>query len=525
MNRLSPRLLCQIYVLLVLLAATIMSALPHSLLALVLLLVMLFTTIHPPPRLNVAITVALVFLTPLILAPLSDRLTPLPTAGVQIISVVFILPVIYLLDDNLRQNVRHTPIFIKGRTGRHTTYTYVSLFISALVIMLLSPVVKNPILLFAGITLALYLLGVLLRILLTIPRLPLTTNNTKKRVIAGTTGSITLHITNRASTSIHSLINAAVPWIEATPQSLILNKGKTKLDLSFTPPLAGQSCPQLQVSAIDPRGFIQINQLLEPLQLHIIPRAKYAEWLARKYLEQTGTGVITAAALPPKAIMMPKRGIEYLDSRTYQPGDQLKDIDWKHTLKLSQLIVKEYTEAGEQAAIIAVNLSVTDAEEADKLAFNLITVALTLARESIPTALAAYNHQAVILSTAITDPSEILRQALSLVREITVVEFAERHLEPTDIAKIRRNITQLKRAESEPARRLLDMLDFENRAIEEAAKNHPATMALSATTKQTPAPAIIFLVSQLNHDAEAIMTTAEKLSRRKFTTIPIDATT
>ena len=188
---------------------------------------------------------------------------------------------------------------------------------------------------------------------------------------------------------------------------------------------------------------------------------------------------------------------------------------------MSQIIVKEFTEAGEQAAIIAVNLSISNAEEADKLAFSLITVALTLARENIPTALAAYNHEGVVLSTAITDPAGILRQTLALVREITLVEFAERHLEPTDIAKIRRNITQLKRAESEPAQRLLGMLDFEYRAIEEAARNHPATIALSAATKQTPAPAMIFLVSQLNHDAEAILVTAEKLSKRKFTTIPM----
>ena len=522
MNRLSLRLLCQVYVLLVLLAATIMSALPYSLLALVLLLVMLFITIRSlPPRLNVIITVAVVFLTPLALAPLLNRLTLLPPTAVLIISVAFILPIIYLLDYNLRQNARHLPTFIRGRTGRHTTYTYVSLFISALVIMLLSPVLNSPVLLFTGITFFLYLLGALVGILLTIPRLPLTTPITRKRVIAGTTGSIPLHITNRASVRMHSQLSPADPWVKATPQRFILNNGKTRLDLSFTPPLAGQSCPQLQVSAIDPRGFIQINQLLEPLELHVIPRAKYAEWLARKYLEQTGTGIVAAATLPPKAIMIPKRGIEYLDSRTYQPGDQLKNIDWKHTLKLSQLIVREYTEAGEQAAIIAVNLSVTDAEEADKLAFSLITVALTLARENIPTALAAYNHQSVILSTAVTDPSRILRQTLALVREITLVEFADRHLEPSDIAKIRRNITQLKQAASEPAQRLLGVLNFEYRALEEAAKNHPATIALLSATKQAPAPAVILLVSQLNHDAEAILVTAEKLSKRRFTTIPM----
>ena len=413
---------------------------------------------------------------------------------------------------------------MKGRTGRHTTYTYVSLFTSALVIMILSPVLGNPVLLFTGITLALYLLGLLTGILLTIPHLPLTTPTVRKRIIAGTTSSIPLPITNTASAGLHIQLNPADPWVKAIPQRFTLNRGKTILDLSFTPPLAGQSHPKLQVSAIDPRGFIQINQLFEPLQLHIIPRAKYAEWLARKYLEQTGTGVITAATLPPKAIMMPKRGIEYLDSRTYQPGDQLKDIDWKHTLKLSQPIVKEYIESGEQAAIIAVNLSVADAEEADKIAFNLITTALTLTQEAIPTALAVYNHQKVVLTTAILDPREILKRTLSLVKDITSVEFTYRLLQLPNIGKLRRDITQLKRATSEPAQQLLNILNFEYQAIEKTAKNHPATLALSSVAEQAPPPATIVLISQLNHDAEAILVTTEKLSRRNFTTLPVVST-
>ena len=116
----------------------------------------------------------------------------------------------------------------------------------------------------------------------------------------------------------------------------------------------------------------------------------------------------------------------------------------------------------------------------------------------------------------------ILRQALSLVREIKITEFVERHLEPADIARIKRNIIRLKQAESEPSRRLREVLNFEYRAIEEAARNHPANVTLLAVTGKTQAPAMIFLVSQLNHDAEAVLVTAEKLSRRNFTTIPVE---
>jgi uncharacterized protein (DUF58 family) len=231
--------------------------------------------------------------------------------------------------------------------------------------------------------------------------------------------------------------------------------------------------------------------------------------------------VVSATSLPSRNLLKPQRGIEYIESRVYQPGDTLRDIDWKHTLKLSQLIVREYQESNEQAAIITVNLSVTDAEAADNLAFNLITVALTLVRERIPSLLAVYNHEEVVLNTAIIDSTEMVNRALSLVKDIKVVKFTDRYLEPSDIAKIRRNIKQLQRTDSEPAQRLLDIFNFEHRSIEEVARNNPATLALLAATRKVSAPAMILLVSQLNHDAEAVLVTAEKLAKMKFTTLPV----
>jgi hypothetical protein len=267
---------------------------------------------------------------------------------------------------------------------------------------------------------------------------------------------------------------------------------------------------------------MQIFQVLEPIELHIIPRAKYAEWLARKYIERTGVGITTSALARLQSIIKPQWGSDYQESRDYAPGDQLKDIDWKHTMRLGQIVVKDYTNDEESAAIIAVNLAVGDAEEADKISFTLVTAALTLARENIPTALTAYNDQEVVMRRNITEPDEVLKQALLLLKEITPVKTVTRQLELADITEIKRNIDQLKKTKSEPAQRLLSILDFKYRSISEFTKSHPATIALSDTTKHVPAPATILLISQLNHDAESISIMSEKLSRRKYTTVPID---
>ncbi len=534
MSRLALRL-CQTCLLIALLGAAVLSSLPYSPLALILLLVMLFITFRPLyPRLNIVIAIATIFLLPLVLEPLLGYLTYTALLSpislnlriftltlIQIMALIATLPALYLLNYYLRQNAQRMTLshHIKGR---YITHIPIPLFISALIILLASVMVNNPMLFFVSIILIVYLLTILIRVLRAVPRLPLDIPVMQKRIIAGTTADISLHPVSKASIRLHSLLSPIDSWVKIVPHQFTLNGAKTELNLTITPPLAGPLNPQLKASVIDPWGFIQVNQLLQPVELHVIPRARYAEWLAMRYLEQARMGGTVTTTPPPKAALMPKGGTEYSDSRNYQPGDPLVHIDWKHTLKLNQLIIKEFIESGGQVAIIAVNLSVSDAEEADKLAFNLITTALTLARESIPTALTVYNHQKVILTTAVIEPRETLKQSLSLVKDITSVEFATRFLQPPDISKLRRNITQLKQVTSEPAQRLLSILNFEYQAIEESAKNHPATLALSLATRHAPPPAIILLVSQLNHDTEALLVTAEKLSRRGFTAIPVE---
>ena len=529
MNKLSPRLLCQIYVLLVLLAATILAALPYSLLSLGWLLMILFITRRPPPpRLRTVIAVATVFLLPLVMEPLFNFLSPNasgPLTIAQIITAISILPVIYLLDCDLRQNAQILSTFARGRLkGQNLTSLSKTLLTTTFAMLIVSLILNNTALLLTSILFVFYLLGVLIGVYLTVGRTPLDITTLRKRVIAGTTINIPLHATSKAPVRLYNIIIAADPWVKVTPpRSFTLSKArKEELNLTITPPLSGPAHLQLQVSAMDPWGFIQVNQLIEPIELQVIPRAKYAEWLAMRYLEQTEAGATADSLLLAEARLMPKKGVEYYDSRNYQPGDQLKDIDWKHTLKLSQIITKEYIEAGKPAAIIAVNLSVTDAEAADKLAFNLITTALTLAREAIPTALAVYNHQKVVLTTAVTDPGEIVKQTLALIKDISSVKFTHRFLQLPDISKLRRDIAQLKQATSEPAQRLLGVLNFEYQAIEKAAKNQPVTLALSTVIKHAPARAIIALISQMNNDAEAVLITTEKLARREFTTIPIE---
>ena len=513
----------QLYVLLLLLGTSVISEPPQFLPTLVLLVLVLATTLKPlPPRLDLVIYSAVILIAPLVLAPpLGSRLV-LPETVIYLISVATVLPVFYLLDHSLRQHTLNTRLDIQKKPGIYLSGTLISLVIPPIIAMFLAVVIGSWALLYTGIAFLIYLVSRVLHVILTIHRSPLSARNTSVRIIAENSGDMSLDITNNASTPIHCQFGTPEPWLEIVPLAAILRKGRIRLDLSYTPPLAGNSRPQLSVIVKDLRGLVQIFQVLEPLVFEIIPRARYAEWLARKYLQQAGGGAGGAGMVPPQeTVMALPGGIEYRESRDYQPGDPMKDIDWKHSLRLNQLIVKDYSPDEDTAVIIAVNLSVGDEEEADNLAYNLVTAALTLARDNVPSALAAYDHQDVVLSTGVNEPNETLRHTLTLIRDINHIKSIPRHLELADVGLIRRNIAQLQQLSTSPARRLLEIMNFEFHSIEENTRSHPATLALAETAKHIASPGTILLISQMNHDAEAIKVITSKLTKRAFKTVPM----
>jgi hypothetical protein len=481
----------------------------------------LFIALRPTPRYQIVLDVFLIFLVPVALSVPLEKLAYFTPLTGRVTAFVLSLPAFYLLDYHLKENARRWDSFSTSSGKRRPTHVFFSLAAAAPIMLLIALAAQRPILIFAGVALMLYLLGALALAVWRIPHTVFSVKAIPKRLVAGTADDIFFELNNKADVPLYASLNSAVSWMQVTPRQALLNKGVNRFSLSLKPPLAGQAKPRIKILAMDARGIFYVSENIEPVELHVIPRGEYAAWLARKYLDQHYADSSPLADMTAKNRLNAKLGTEYQDSRDYRPGDLLRNIDWKHTLKLSQLIVREYEEAGEQGAIIAVNLTAGDEEAADMLAFYLITTALTLAREEIPTALTAYNHRDVINSTHILEPGAALAQTLALTDEISIEKFSDRRLEPVDIAKIRRTIKQLRQVKTKPAQRLLDLLDFEHKFTEEGARQHPATRALTTVTRDTPAPAMIFVISQFNHDTEAILVNTEKLAARNYNVVPI----
>lgn len=401
------------------------------------------------------------------------------------------------------------------RPGRQLTPIAQSMALALLLIGVVSGLAGNFSLLAATALVGAYLAGLAVYALLSAPRAPVEAARQRARVVAGKSQEVALGLTNRGRLPLRLRLVAEYPWVRIA-QPLLQLEREASVTLSLTPPLSGPSRPALWVDAIDPRGLVCWRQALQPVELHVIPRARYAAWLAKKYLEQFGAGaaIVTGYDSSTKAS---QRGLEYLGSRPYQPGDRLRDVDWRHTFKLNEMVIKERAEIPGNSAVIVLNLAVRDAEEADRLAHDLITGALTLAKEGVPTALVAYDHARVVeVVSPPGDPWTVLRTALKLSQNIVQIPGWERFLQTPDFSRLRRALGQLERAESEPAQRLYAMLGLELRAWQNAAKGHPVTRALESVTGPGSQGAAVSVLSMRNHDAGVLDMCLDKLVRQGY---------
>jgi uncharacterized protein (DUF58 family) len=451
----------------------------------------------------------------LILAPLA--LEALVGAA---FAVLLILPALFLLDSSLKEYTS-TQTFTFSRVGRSASSMLKSLGVCLGLVFMVSLALSNLTLMLAAAVLLIYLAICIGYVYERVPKTALEESKTWSRIVVGDTDSKSVTLKTKARLPVQVFLEPADLWVNVEPASLALDS-QADATLRFTPSLAGPSKVVLQASVIDSHGLIVTGQTLQPVDLHIIPRAKYAKWLANKFLEQTVQGAGSAAGVPRSLSRAGKSGVEFHDTHPYQPGDSWKYLDWKHSCMLGELIVKEFSEAKGHVGIIVADLTAKDAEDADKLAYNLVMSALTLATEALPAALAVYNQKEVLAVTPQRSPRETLKKALELTEKITIVEPKEKVLQPLEMRRLKRSISQLEQAKTETAQKLKEVLELESEAYQQAAKQHPASQALMKAVQLTKVPAVITVASPMGYDSDALLLILEQLREKGYSIVMVD---
>jgi len=138
------------------------------------------------------------------------------------------------------------------------------------------------------------------------------------------------------------------------------------------------------------------------------------------------------------------------------------------------------------------------------LAQKTIVTALSLAREQIPTVIAAYDQSGVKLVTQTLQPHQIVVQSLEITKKITIFETPSRYLYRPDVGKLRVISIASHRLQGIRQKALAQLLSVEYANILNNIAFNPATKAINQAMKNTNQHSTFVVVSRLNHDADAI---------------------
>jgi len=351
----------------------------------------------------------------------------------------------------------------------------------------------------------------------------LLTEKIQEHILAGTASELQVILHSKTKIGGKLFIESPYEWLTIQSPVLLFKQDPLILKLSLSPHLSGPSEVSINVYATDIWGLTHAQFQLSVIQLHVIPRARYAAWLAKRYLEATKPGMLPMISnvntIKPQYGF--RRGIEYYGSQLYQPGDELRSIDWKHTSKYNKIITKEFVEFHGQPAVLLVNLAVRDPEEADELAQTIIITAISLARQQIPTVIAVYDQNGVRLVTQTLQPRQMVVQSLKIIDEIMIFENPAQYLYNPNITMLRSNIGRLASIEGESAKVLAQLMGIEYGNFVNSIKYNPATNAIKQALKIANIQSTIVIVSKSNHDANAIEINRFLISKRGYAFVTV----
>ncbi|HLI47004.1 MAG TPA: DUF58 domain-containing protein [Geobacterales bacterium] len=117
-------------------------------------------------------------------------------------------------------------------------------------------------------------------------------------------------------------------------------------------------------------------------------------------------------------------GFEYLGSREYHPGDDLRRIDWKATARRFQLMIKEFhREMGGRIGLIYSNYNIGPNTN-DDMVSDFLLILLNAAKEDIPVKVTMIENGQII-DIPVSDPTEILAICLDRLLKYSGVSYEE----------------------------------------------------------------------------------------------------
>lgn len=466
------------------------------------------------------------FAAPVALVVAVATLLLVPQLWVGVIGHVFApalaLSLLPLLDDSLRLFAANTeaPPF---RVGRRSTALLNAITACLFGTITLGIVLGNLALVSTSILIGMYIAGVLFYVISKTTGIPVGIGPRLIRVLNGSPGNTTLQVQNSAPFPIRLHISSPQTWIDLPTELAEIGAGATvTIPVTVAPQLAGPTHPVVQVGWQEPWALLGAGAILTPLEVHVIPKARYARWLADHFLRGDGRQGSGANQQTRNR----RRGLEFFGLRDYQPGDRLRDLDWRHTSKYRRPVVKEHVDPQVSNTLMLANLAATNPEMADWIAYHLVSSVLTAAQEATPIGFAVYDHQGVVFTSRYLGPRDAVKEALRLSTRIVSIDEHSRLLGPPHIQRLRKLSRRSQtNGQAGAANGIGNLLQIELNSLEQLASEHPLTAALGLAIDMRHAPSTVVVVNQSKNDTDALAVATSRLRQSGITVRDIDAET
>ncbi len=433
----------------------------------------------------------------------------------EYIAPLFALPVLLLITRSLSKSAHIIKSYSQHSKRRPTTL-YIVQCIIILSIFALALLLSDLTLIISASVLIIYFICLSLFVIRRVPHKPVKEEQILYRILAGKTEDLEIQLSPVIRYGMALFFESQFDWIKIKNKRIYLKDTPMSLELSITPALSGPSIVKLKGYAIDRWSLFQTSFEMEPVKLVVIPRAKYATWLALRYMSGTRQGNLPLISNTnvSKTLQGFRQGIEYYGNRIYQAGDSLKNINWKASVKYDELISKEFDEFRGQPAVILVNLVAGDDDELDKLAHDILITAVTLGQANIPASFAVYDKEKVVMTTPALSSNQLVSYALRIVKKLVIHSNPVKYLNPPDVLRLRSNINRLSKIDTKPSGKLSELLKLEYGVLNSGSNSNPCTKALFQAKTKINERFNVVILSLYNHDAEALAFNKYTLTRQ-----------
>ena len=217
-------------------------------------------------------------------------------------------------------------------------------------------------------------------------------------------------------------LRGRINFLDIKPKK-VHGPGDFAIEFRFNTQYSGEySCEELEVSVAGPVGLFSSAATI-PFAL------KYVVYPRVLRVAAAAVRLLALAEIGETPIDLPGVGSEYYEMRSYLPGDDVRNVNWKASAREGELIVVEHMKEVGSHILLVLDTRAQGYDEADRLASTFLSIANSLWAAGIDFGVLVHDGVRVTEFSSEEDQRRSLRSALRAAVSFTKLEASPEFLE------------------------------------------------------------------------------------------------